>query len=62
MLLECRMEMVLFDHVTQENFAAVCFGYVEANVYVAWRYPKAISRIAWRNNISKKTGVSEVTM
>jgi hypothetical protein len=28
----------LFYHVTLENVAAVCSGYVETNVYVAWRY------------------------
>jgi hypothetical protein len=52
----------LFDHVTLETVAAVCFGYVETNMYVVWRYPKAISkRVRW-NNISKKTGASEATM
>jgi hypothetical protein len=56
------MGMVLFDHVTLENVAAACFGYVETNVYVAWRHPKAVSkRVRW-NNISKKTDVSEVAM
>jgi hypothetical protein len=56
------MGMVLFDRVTLENIAAECLGYVETNVYVAWRCPKAISRRVRWNNISKKTDVSEEAM